>query len=281
MSAAKFGKESGNGGGGTAAKAGPPAEDASSAGAGAPALPPAGPRAAAAAQKLGRLQVPGGGPAAAAGGQGAAASEATPPQWSPINYQQAVEQLWSSDEEGTPREPTVMGTVKRWFGGGGGGASVRPAPRPGGSAAKQLQPNFRTPSPAAAAAAAAASSGGAVSVGPAASAEQQQQQGGDAAQGSLTALRRRCDQLTADREMARADAYAEASRAVARGLELDGLREWIPPRAAWVFPCWQRPRGLIAVLWRGGLYHQASDLPWRRVMERPLTSAPLRTLPLL
>ncbi|PSC68867.1 hypothetical protein C2E20_7579 [Micractinium conductrix] len=164
------------------------------------------------------LLIPGGGSADAATptmvgqqaqqGQAVAAAAGQPPEeWSPVDLQEAVKTIYDSDEEPTPK-PTVLGTVKRFM--LNGRARNGTLEVPGTSTRQALHATFNTPQSLAPHCTPNPSEMGAVD------------RGGAGTPPSV--LRRRCKQLRAERDEARAEGYAEATVAVQLGLEIDRLK---------------------------------------------------------
>ncbi|KAL4442970.1 hypothetical protein ABPG77_008461 [Micractinium sp. CCAP 211/92] len=126
-----------------------------------------------------------------------------PEAWTPIDLQEAVDQLYDSDEEPTPKA-TVLGTMKRMFTGKPRNAL---APAPGSCTARQLHQHFGTPQP----------SPPRVTPDPCEVATIDRES-------SVSTLRRRCKRLLGERDEARAEGYAEATLAVELSLEVDKLK---------------------------------------------------------
>ncbi|KAI3434396.1 hypothetical protein D9Q98_002474 [Chlorella vulgaris] len=148
------------------------------------------------------------------GNQHASPAKGLAPEcWSPINLQEAVDRLYDSEEEATPRA-SVLGTVRRMF---GRARSATPIPPPHtqqqqqqqapATTARQLHEMFGTPAP----------SPPRCTPDPAEAATVDGEQ-------SVSALRRRCKRLMAERDDARAEGYAEAALAVEQGMQIDRLR---------------------------------------------------------
>ncbi|KAL4457696.1 hypothetical protein ABPG75_012561 [Micractinium tetrahymenae] len=126
-----------------------------------------------------------------------------PEAWTPIDLQEAVDQLYDSDEEPTPK-PTVLGTMKRMVFSGKPRNAMPPAP--GSGTARQLHKHFGTPQP----------SPPRVTPDPCEVATIDRES-------SVSTLRRRCKRLLAERDEARAESYAEATLAVELSVEVDKL----------------------------------------------------------
>ncbi|KAI7838889.1 hypothetical protein COHA_007354 [Chlorella ohadii] len=124
-----------------------------------------------------------------------------PEAWSPIDLQEAVQQLYDSEEEPTPRA-SVLGTVKRMFGRARNTNLTPPA-----TTARQLHETFSTPRPT-----------------PHACTPNFSEIATIDREASLSALRRTCKRLVVERDEARAEGFAEAALAVEQGLEIDRLR---------------------------------------------------------